>query len=58
MKLIGILDTVEFKNKVLRQRELLSTEVLKPPKTNESSQNQVLNELKEIRNILREIRDK
>ena len=58
MKLIGILDTIKFRNKVLRQRELLSTEVLKPPKTNESSQDQVLNELKEIRNLLREIRDK
>ena len=58
MRLIGILDTVKFRNKVLRQRELLSTEVLKPPKTNESSQDQVLNELKEIRKLLREIRDK
>ena len=58
MKLIGILDTVEFRNKVLRQRELLSTEGLKPLKTNDSSQDQVLNELKEIRNLLREIRDK
>ena len=58
MKLIGILNTVEFRNKVLRQRELLRTEGLKPLKTNESSQDQVLNELKEIRNLLREIRDK
>lgn len=58
MKLIGILDTVEFRNKVLRQRELLSTEVSKPQITNESGQDQVLNELKEIRNLLREIRDK
>lgn len=58
MKLIGILDTVEFRNKVLRQRELLSNEALKPSKTNESNQDQVLNELKEIRNLLREIRDK
>ena len=58
LKLIGILDTVEFKNKVLRQRELLSTQVLKPPPTNESNQDQVLNELKEIRNLLKEIRDK
>lgn len=58
MKLIGILDTVEFRNKVLRQRELLSTEVSKSQITNESSQDQVLNELKEIRNLLREIRDK
>ena len=58
MKLIGIVDTFKFRNKVLRQRELLSTEVLKPLKTNESSQDLVLNELKEIRNLLREIRDK
>ena len=58
MKLIGILDTLEFKNKVLRQRELLSTEALSSSKTDESSQDQVLNELKEIRNLLREIRDK
>jgi putative membrane protein len=58
LKLIGILDSVEFKNKVLKQRELLSTEVLKPSPTNESSQDQVLNELKEIRNLLKEIRDK
>ena len=58
MKLIGILDTLEFKNKVLRQRELLSTEALSSSKTDESIQDQVLNELKEIKNILREIRDK
>jgi putative membrane protein len=58
LKLIGILDTLEFKNRVLRQRELLSTAVLKPPETNKSSQDQVLNELKEIKNLLREIRDK
>lgn len=58
MKLIGIIDTLEFKNKVLRQRELLSTEALSPSKTNESSHDQVLIELKEIGNLLREIRDK
>ena len=58
MKLIGILDTVKFRNKVLRQRELLSNEALKPSKTNEASQDQVLNELKEIKDLLREIRDK
>lgn len=58
MKLIGILETVAFRDKVLIQRELLSTEVIKSPGTVDSGQDQVLIELKEISNLLREIRDK
>ena len=58
MKLIGIIETVEFRNKVLKQRELLSAESGRSPGANESSQEQVIQELQEIKNLLREIRDK
>ena len=58
MKLIGIIDSAEFKNKVLRQRELLKSEGLTTSESSVSSQEEILNELKEIRSLLKDIRDK
>ena len=58
MKLIGILNSKEFRDKVLRQRELINTQVLSTPNTKDSNQEHILSELKGIRNLLMEIRDK
>ena len=58
MKLIGILDSSDFKNKVIKQRELLNSEVIASPEANMSGQDQILDVLKEIRNLLKDISKK
>ncbi|MEQ8425130.1 MAG: PH domain-containing protein [Cyclobacteriaceae bacterium] len=56
MKLIGIVNPIEFKDKVLKQRELL-TNRLRGDQT-ESTDNQINTLLTEIRDILSDIRNK
>jgi len=57
MRLVGIIDALEFKNQVLHQRTLLKTEgfsVQQPVDAN----NETLELLKEIRDLLKEIKEK
>ena len=58
MKLIGIIDSADFKQKILKQRELLKTENWTGNKENEIDDKQTVNLLTEIRDILNEIRNK
>ena len=58
MKLIGILKSEDFKQKVLQQRELLKSGS-KPVGTESSSENnQIVNVLTEIKNILTAIKNR
>ena len=58
MKLIGILNSEDFKQKVLQQRELLKSGN-KPVGTPSSSENnKIVNVLTEIKNILTEIKNR
>ena len=57
MKLIGILNTADFKTKVLEQRELLKNN--SPSESNSSNSNNETNELLvEIRDLLNDIKNK
>ena len=58
MKLIGIIDSVEFKKKVLHQRELLKTDIRPLNNQTETSNNQINSTLIEIRDILNVIKNK
>jgi len=58
MKLIGIIDSQLFKEKVLRQRELIKTDALLPTASSESSNEHILDILKEIKDILKDIKNK
>lgn len=58
MKLIGIIGSSEFKNKVLKQRELLNSEVSASTEVNLSSQEQILDVLKEIRSLVKDMSKK
>jgi putative membrane protein len=57
MKLIGINDLAGFKQKVLEQRELIRNEIKNLPLQTASDQDEVVSLLKEIRDILGEIRN-
>ena len=58
MKLIGIIDSVDFKKKVLYQRELLKTESRPQQNPSETSNEQINSTLIEIRDLLKEIKNK
>jgi len=58
MKLIGIIEPREFRSKVLKQRERIKTKGVSVPATSTLHNEQFLNELAEIKSILKEIRDK
>jgi len=56
MKLVGIVDSADFKKKVLLQREtIMSTNSGSPPISNNDSTNELLTE---IRDLLQEIKEK
>ena len=56
MKLIGIIQSSDFKEKVLRQRELISTESTSKDISSEIGNEQTNSILLEIRDILKEIK--
>jgi putative membrane protein len=58
MKLIGIIEPREFRSKVLTQRERIKTKTITAPTTSTLNDEKFLNELAEIKSILKEIRDK
>lgn len=58
LKLVGIIDPLGFKEKVLHQRELLKPENRMEYKQSETSKEQVIVLLKEIKAILSDIRNK
>ena len=58
MKLIGIINSAEFKEKVLYQRELLTTENRRDISDSGSDNEVIINLLKEIKDILNEINNK
>ena len=58
MKLIGIINTLDFKNKVLHQRNLLKTEHTGDNRQTESSNTQIVDVLIEIKDILSDIKNK
>jgi putative membrane protein len=58
MKLIGIINPSDFKEKVLHQRELLKTENRMDNRQSETSNEQIVDLLKEIKDILNDIRNK
>ena len=58
MKLIGIINSSDFKKKVLYQRQVLKTENKSEYRQTEKSKEQTANILKEIRDILNDIKNK
>ena len=58
MKLTGIINTQDFKEKVLHQRELLKTEDNADNRLGGSSEHQVVDLLTEIKHILNDIKNK
>jgi putative membrane protein len=58
MKLVGIINSSDFKEKVLHQRELLKTESRMDNRQTETSNEQVVEVLKEIKDILNDIKNK
>ncbi len=58
MKLIGIINPSDFKEKVLHQRELLKTENRMDNRQSETSNEQIVDLLKEIKDILNDIKNK
>jgi len=58
MKLIGIMNSADFKEKVLQQRELLKTESRADNRKTDTSQEQMIELLKEIRDTLNDIKSK
>jgi len=58
MKLIGIIDSLQFKEKVLQQRELITTESYSSPAVSETGNEQIIDLLKDIKGILNDIRKK
>ena len=58
MKLIGIVNSSDFKEKVLHQRELLKTENRIDNKQSDTSNDQIVDLLKDIKDILVEIKNK
>ena len=57
-KLIGIINSSDFKEKVLNQRELLKTESRVDYRESETSNEQIVDLLKEIKDILDDIKNK
>lgn len=58
MKLIGIINSADFKKKILKQREILRIENRTVNKENEINDMQTVNLLTEIRDILNDIKGK
>lgn len=58
MKLIGILNSAEFKQKVLKQRELLKSGNKVENIQSDSESNQIVNVLSEIKDILVELKNR
>jgi putative membrane protein len=58
MKLIGIINSADFKEKVLHQRDLLKTENRVGNSVSETGNEQVVDLLKEIKDILNDIKNK
>lgn len=58
MKLIGIINSLDFKEKILHQRELLKTENRMNSKKSETSNEQIVDLLKNIKDILVDIKNK
>jgi membrane protein YdbS with pleckstrin-like domain len=58
MKLIGIINASDFKEKVLHQRELLKTDNRIDTSKSEASNEQIVDLLKEIKDILNDIKNK
>ena len=58
MKLIGIINSSDFKEKILHQRELLKTENRMDNRQTETSNEQIVDILKEIKVILNDIKNK
>lgn len=58
MKLIGIINSSDFKEKVLHQRELLKTDNRIDNIKSETSNEQIVDLLKEIKDILNDIKNK
>ena len=56
MKLIGIIQSSDFKEKVLRQRELISTESTSRDIPSDTGNEQTNSILLEIRDILKELK--
>ena len=58
MKLIGIIYSSQFKEKVLQQRELIRTESLVSIPKSVGGDEQIVEILKEIKDVLNEIKNK
>ena len=58
MKLVGIMSSADFKENVLQQRELIRTEGKVTSPQQAANQDQVVDLLKEIREILKDIKNK
>jgi len=58
MKLIGIINSINFKQKVLQQRELLKSGSKERERSINARENQIVNILMEIKNILTEIKNR
>lgn len=58
MKLIGIINAADFKEKVLYQRELLKTDNRRDHHLSDSGKDQIIDLLKEIKVILHDIKNK
>ena len=58
MKLIGIVNSADFKEQVLHQRDLLKTENRVSSSVSETGNEQVVDLLKEIKDILNDIKNK
>jgi len=58
LKLIGIINPLDFKAKVFHQRELLKTEYRMDNKKSETNNEQLVDLIKEIKDILIDIRNK
>ena len=58
MKLIGILKSTDFKENVLHQRDLLKNENRKDIRPSETSDQQIVGILTDIKNILNDIKNK
>ena len=58
MKLIGIIDATMFKEKVLRQRELIKTDGSPGPASSKTSNEEIVELLRDIKEILVDIKKK
>jgi putative membrane protein len=58
MKLIGIVNSADFKEQVLHQRDLLKTDNRVDNREADTNNEQIIDLLKEIKNILNDIKNK